>query len=274
MWASMGTGAIGVVIYKFTSTAGKNWVLENDGEPVVKPGSKDEHDSHGVETPAVIKVGDDYHMYYSFYPDEEAIAVSMAHATSKDGINWVKQGELTSLTSIVGNPAGNPWGWLARAEPTAVYYDNTYYLYFADVKCRQDNCQGFPRALRGISVATSKDGHSFTQTGKQPVLLQTSSYKPEDGWEGYSTPWVYHNGEFFELYVDLFRTVDGNALQTALAHYRSRDGINFFKTSLFIIFDYSTMSTYSTICTRCIFEDCLLSFYCKINDSFFGKFCK
>lgn len=239
MWLSLGTfdnkGRI-VSIYKLISTDGLNWSVDNNGEPVFRPGKKErgDFDLYGVETPVVIKVGSTYHMYYTAYknPDpkkggEGSHLYTMGHATSRDGINWERKGELTSLTFPVGKKQGNPWGWLARAEPAVVFHDGTFYLYFADVKCRQDNCKGNPVAVRGISLATSKDGHNFVQHGKEPVLLQTDSYPPKQGWEGYSTPWVHHNGETFELYVDVFRKVKQGSQQTRISHYRSEDGIHF-----------------------------------------------
>jgi hypothetical protein len=151
----------------------------------------------------------------------------MGHATSSDGDHWKKLGELDSLTGVVGNQTGNPWGWLARAEPAITHHDGTFYLYFADVKCRRDSCQGMPAAIRGISLATSSDGHRFRQVGSEPVLLQSASYPPGDGWEGYSTPWVYHDGKSFQLYVDLFRHVPHGHFQTRIAHYESADGRSF-----------------------------------------------
>ena len=230
MWAALSTtgGPKGVEVYKLTSDDGLNWTVANGGLSVLKPGAKGQSaDWYGVETPAVVKAGGTYHMYYTIYKDGNYPIASTAHATSPDGINWTKKGELTSITSMVGNPGGNPWGWLARAEPAITYVNGTFYLYLTDVKCRIEGCKGSPKAYRGISLFTSKDGHSFTQTGSQPVLLQTASYPASQNWEGYSTPWVYHNGQTFELYVDVWKSIGDQSNQTTFAHYRSNDGINF-----------------------------------------------
>ncbi len=230
MWASVGLkgGGKDVAIYRLTSTNGTDWSVANGGEPVLE-GSRG-WDSYGVETPAVIKVGGTYHMYYTAYKKAGGHIFTMGHATSPDGDHWTKQGELTSLTGVVGEKSGNPWGWLARAEPTAVYVDGIFHLYFADVRCRNEDCKprgGGAIAERGISLAKSSDGHHFTQVGTQPVLLQTASYPLEDGWEGYSTPWVYHDGRSFHLFVDLFRQVGDKHYQTRIAHYQSEDGVQF-----------------------------------------------
>ena len=201
MWASLGMqgGGKGVSIYRLTSTDGLNWKLANGGKPVLEPGSRDQFDWYGVETPAVIKAGGKYHLYYTAYfrpdPNTGGHLFTMGHATSSDGDNWTKLGELTSLTDVVGRKEGNPWGWLARAEPAPLFVDGTFYLYFADVHCRRNDCTGAPGANRGISLATSKDGHNFKQSGSEPVLLASSSYPESEGWEGYSTPWAMRDGK-------------------------------------------------------------------------------
>jgi hypothetical protein len=229
MWASVGMkgGGKDVAIYKLTSSNGTDWTLANGGEPVLE-GSRG-WDSYGVETPAVIKAGGTYHMYYTAYKKAGGHLFTMGHATSPDGDHWTKQGELTSLTQVVGEKDGNPWGWLARAEPTAVYIDGTFFLYFADVHCRRDDCKPSDGVIaeRGISLAKSSDGQNFTQVGSQPVLLQSASYPPREGWEGYSTPWVYHDGRSFHLFADLFRQIGDKHYQTRIAHYQSEDGVHF-----------------------------------------------
>lgn len=233
MWASLGMqgGGRNVSIYKLTSSDGIQWQLANRGEPVLRPGSRSEFDWYGVETPAVIRVGSTYHMYYTAYhnpdPRRGGHEYTMGHATSPDGIRWTKQGELRSLTDVVGKRSHNPWGWLARAEPAVTYYKGTFYLYFSDAHCRHSDCKGSSPAVRGISLATSTDGQDFVQVGNTPVLLQTASYPSSEGWDGYSTPWVYHDGTWFQLYVDVFRKVDWGYAQTRIAHYRSRDGSHF-----------------------------------------------
>ena len=228
MCASKGiVGPKDVSIYKLRSRDGENWQVENDGKPVLLPGGKRDFDRLGVETPAVIRVGGTYHMYYSAYPNGKVPLVTIGHATSSDGINWTKLGELKSITKPVGQNKGNPWGRLGRGEPAVVHHDGLFYLYFTDVRCRQQNCKGSPAVIRGISLATSRDGHNFEQRGSEPILLQTGSFQESEGWEGYSTPWVFVNNGRFELFCDLFRTVGKQSIQTAITHLRSEDGVRF-----------------------------------------------
>ena len=184
MWASVGHGGPqGVAIYKLRSSDGERWEVQNGGRPVLEPGGKSDFDSLGVETPAVIKAGDVYHMYYSAYPHGKLPLVTIGHAVSPDGVKWTKRGELTSLTKIVGQNNGNPWGWLGRGEPTAVYDRGTFFLYFSDVHCRQNDCKGSPAAMRGISLATSTDGQTFEQRGREPIV-QASGFVSRVGGMG------------------------------------------------------------------------------------------
>lgn len=228
MWASAGHGGPkDVAIYKLRSTDGVSWAMDGDGRPVLEPGSKKDFDSLGVETPVVVKADSTYHMYYSAYPHGRVPLVTIGHATSPDGTHWTKRGELESITSVVGTNKGNPWGRLGRGEPAAMYRDGTFYLFFTDVRCRTDNCKGSPAVVRGISLATSRDGHTFQQRGTQPVLLPSGAYVAERGWEGYSTPWAMWTDGRFDLFCDVFRAVGKQSIQTALAHFQSSDGTSF-----------------------------------------------
>jgi hypothetical protein len=59
------------------------------------------------------------------------------------------------------------------------------------------------------------------------VLLQSDSFQSRQGWEGYSRPCVYHDGTWFQLFVEVVRVTDHGSFAQAIAHYRSRDGVSF-----------------------------------------------
>lgn len=241
MWVSAGLSAYQAKIYRLTSVDGINWNISNGGNAVLEPSSNtNDFDCFGVETPAVLNISGTYHMYYSSYRSANSgctansVIVSMGHATSSDGVTWVKQGELTSLTSHLGNPTGNLWGWLGRAEPSVVYYNGKFFLYFADVRCREASCTG-GFASRGISLAVSNDGHVFTQTGVAPILLQSSRYPAIDGWEGYSTPWAVVRGTRVDLFVDVAKNINGSFYQKTISHFTSANGVSFFPVAYDIV---------------------------------------
>lgn len=238
MWLSGGFSRDGVKIYRFTSFNGVDWTIANGGKPVLVPGDKDagDFDWLGTETPVVIKAGEIFHMYYSAHKNGQFPFLTMGHAVSLDGDHWQKLGELISITSVVGNNAGNPWGWLARGEPAAAYIDGTFLLYFTDVKCRHSDCTGYPAPIRGISLAVSSDGHNFQQVGSQPILLpDEKDYPASHGWEGFTTPWVVPVDGKLELYVANFRTIDARSVHRGISRFVSSDGIRFDSVSHHIV---------------------------------------
>jgi hypothetical protein len=91
MWLGAGNQPKGNAIYELSSPDGIDWSMDNQGEPVLTRGSRwsGDFDWFGVETPAVIKVGGTYHLYYSAYHDGRIPYVTMGHATSSDGPLWV-----------------------------------------------------------------------------------------------------------------------------------------------------------------------------------------
>jgi hypothetical protein len=163
----------------------------------------------------------------------------MAHATSPDGVSWTRHGELISLTSVIGRPAGNRWGWLTRAEPGVIFLNNAFYLYYSEAKCHLPDCSGAVPSVRGIALAVSYDGDYFVEVGAEPVLLQSASYPITEGWDGYSTPWPVLTSRGLDLFVDVFR-YDLNqtgrpALQESIAHYRSTDATRFTEVQAHVI---------------------------------------
>ena len=242
MWLSSGTGTHGVKIYVAESTDGRDWTLLNGGRPVLQP-SRGTFDHIGTETPAVVKAKGQYHMYYTSFQKAGSPMAVMGHAVSSDGIRWTKKGELTSITSGVGKRAGNKWGWVARAEPSVVYYNDTFYLYFLKARCRNDDCEsGYPKQHAGIGVATSKDGHNFVEPQERPVVMQSANRKPSDGWFGHITSWSLHDGKKFHIYMDACKMPpkDGRASgdmqpNVAIDHWTSDDGIHFEEAEIDIV---------------------------------------
>ena len=244
MWLSSSgnTGAHLVKIYVADSTDGVNWTLLNGGRPVLEP-TPGTFDYVGVETPAVVKANGKYHMYYTSFKGKGDPKSTLGHAVSDDGIRWTKKGELTSITSNVGNAKGNRWGWLARGEPSIVFHNGTFFLYHFKPRCRSNDCRsGQPLQHHGIGLATSKDGHNFTDYQEKPVILQSQNRKASDGWQGHITSWALHDGKQFHVYVDACKQPprDGRAggesqPNVAIDHWVSDDGYHFREAEINIL---------------------------------------
>ena len=229
MWASSGSGPKDVKIYELASTDGKSWApAKSPLAPVLVPGPN-AFDVHSAETPSVVKLGSEYHMFYTAVPDDTFTNYTIGHAVSSDGETWVKD-----PAPIIAKPNDpTAWGSLGVAEPGATVKDGVIYLYYALVRCRGGvslPCTGAPAAERGIGLATSTDGKVFTPSSQNPILTQTSSYPPTQDYEGYSTPSALVSGGKIHLFYDVTQLVAGSFRQVALAHAVSDDGKSFTET--------------------------------------------
>lgn len=149
MWYA-GNGPLAIRIGYATSSDGIHWTKY--GNFPVFNGTMS-WDAGATATPAVVKVGSAFVMYFSGHPGN--YDYSMGRATSPDGINW---------TEYSGNPVMIPTAlWEGtRVHPGAVSYGPSGYdLYYTG---------GSPGGLGGIGHATSPDGVTFTKDAANPVL--------------------------------------------------------------------------------------------------------
>ena len=78
-----------------TSSNGSDWTGQG---VVLQPGSSGQFDAD-LNSVDVVMVGAEYHMFYGARPVHSG-PTRLAHATSADGISWVKQGLVTGLESF------------------------------------------------------------------------------------------------------------------------------------------------------------------------------
>ncbi len=247
MWFTRGdptTDPIHVRVFEASSPDGINWT-ERDGGPVFGPpdaGPGGSFDDTRTETPAVVKLGNTWHMYYSGCGTTVggcAGVYHMGHATSADGLQWTRD-PLGPV--LIPEDGSNPfaWGLFTTAEPGVVVKDGTIFLYYASARADVflDADGGFitgdagpiVRNRFGILVATSTDGRNFTthQGGVRMLALET----PPDitrPYSGYSTPAaVLRTDGNVEVYMDLVSSrPNGSFVQVGLARAVSADGLNF-----------------------------------------------
>ena len=172
-----------VQIYRFTSNDAVNWTL-NPTAPVLTV-ANGQWDQGGNETPAVVFFGGKYHMFWTGYPDAwppSATAVfnfRIGHATSTDGIAWIKDANfLLGPSGVSGR-----FDEFIVGEPGPVVFNNTLYLYFTTVGVDA----GLAAGLQTIGVITSADGITWSA----PALAfkpDQSVYPRGSNWVGYSTP--------------------------------------------------------------------------------------
>ena len=228
MWLSGGdpqANPIAVSIYEARSTDGIRWNILT--KPTLEP-AKDAKawDSLRIETPSVIKVDDLYHMYYSGCNKPCSGGVyNIGHATSRDGVSWVKDPRNPVITHQA-NPL--EWGFYTAAEPGVVFHpgNKRFYLYYASARSNHPA----PGAPFAILLATSTDGSTFRhhtndKGQREPVYTLSKSYDPAR-YRGYSTPMVHLRNGVFHMYHDVVWDPKGFS-QVAVGHATSDDGTRF-----------------------------------------------
>ena len=92
---------IGTAVFplkQLRALAGKNGFKPYEGNPVLAPGGKGTWDAGALGSMTVVKVKDIYHLYYEAWgvrskkawSQEEYNSLQIGHATSADGVHWMK----------------------------------------------------------------------------------------------------------------------------------------------------------------------------------------
>ena len=140
------------------------WTVDPD--PVLVPGEEGTWYSKSVGHPSVIRVGDEWWMYFDgFVSDLDAEADrAVGVATSSDGIDWVVA-ERPVFTS-------SPDGWDAARvmAPSVIVTDDTYVMTYMSTWRREG--QGF---LADFGYATSDDGTTWSRGPENPLIKNTGT---------------------------------------------------------------------------------------------------
>lgn len=168
---SNGVGRIGCA----TSVDGVTWT-RCSGNPVLVPGAAGGWEDAGVMEPTVTKEGGTYHMWYV---GSDRITPRIGHATSSDGVNWIKDPANPALD--IG-PLGD-WDWLQVYGPEIVAYSGSYLLWYSGGT--------LPRAWQ-TGYATSHSGSDWLRQG---VII------PEGDPEG-DAPFDTDSADFPTVIVD------------------------------------------------------------------------
>lgn len=222
-WMYM-TGTLGdfgedIVPFRANSDDGIQWNIRKT--PVLAKGNvPTDIDFNGIESPSVVKFNGTYHMYYTVVPQDIIGSRSIGHATSNDGINWTKDPENPIL-----EPTGNvmDWNGIQVAEPGAVVFDNTVFLYFSGQGSSPDDT--IPANQASIGVSVSEDG--FTFNGQQKALSMEMPYSFEDGFTGYGGPSALVFDDKVHLFFDVLyfnESENISLMRVALHHASSSNG--------------------------------------------------
>ncbi len=114
-------------------------------------------DNGTVNDPYVLKEGDTYRMWHTWWNDDPTVSLSLIE--SKDGINWTKP-----KTILAPNPKTD---WEHRVDRARlVKRGDTYHMWYTGH--RKKSKDGY-----SIGYATSKDGWNWRRMSDRPVLEAT-----------------------------------------------------------------------------------------------------
>ena len=198
-----------------TSSDGVNWALANGGKPVLDLGPKGSFDAKGVTHAYVLRVGDEFMMWYGGISGEVAADVgqSPGHvrvervglATSPDGIHWRRRNGGKPVMDIGRD------GAIDSIQATGVHVlhiDGQFVMWY-----------GAYGGLHSVGIATSPDGIHWTKgnDGRSlPGLAGQQQLGPSVYYDGAEYLMVYNHGRPGEA---------GGTIWTAFAA-TSPDGIN------------------------------------------------
>ena len=151
--------------------------------PVLEAGPAGSWDEIGVIGPEVLRMGDDYRMWYTGISGS---TYQIGAATSKDGLVWEKYAANPVLTVGEAGSWDEQYVWA----PAVLHYSSTWEMWYV----------GYSGATGSqIGYATSQDGVNWVKYGGNPVL--SASFF--DAWEssGLISPHVlYENGRYHMWY--------------------------------------------------------------------------
>ncbi len=182
-------------IFLAESSDGINFTRLNNGNPVLDIGPTGSWDEKHSNDPIVIKVGNNYHLWYS--GENNSLESAMGHATSSDGIHWQKDTVNPVLkrdlsiaweSGSLGTPGS---GGLYGISPGHILYeDSVFTLWYWSIE-PTDNPE-FPWGTIGVGVATSTNGVNWTKYSGNPILRRDRTPGKANVYDfnGWSTPSV------------------------------------------------------------------------------------
>lgn len=217
MYLTSNVGDFGEEIVPFRAESGDGIQWHINKTPLLARGTDPTAiDFNGIESPTVVYFNGNYHMYYTVMPQDVIGSTSIGHATSEDGIDWVKD-QNNPVLEPTGETAN--WNGIKVSGPGAVVYDGKIYLYFSAQGAFQD--ENIPANRASIGLAISTDGFSFEQ--QKEVLSLDMPYSTVAGFTGYGAPsaFIYENKVHLFYDVSYYNEDENISLVRVAIHYAS-----------------------------------------------------
>lgn len=198
MWYTT-EGHAGRAIGYARSDDGLQW--ENyPGNPVIEDGVGAAWDAAVAIQPTVVYLAGQFRMWYAGH---DGSVLGIGHATSSDGVTWMKQG----VGPVLQPGADGAWDAAGVSRPVVIHDDNQYHMWYT----------GYDGSVLRIGHATGSNGVTWTRDAVNPVLDTGGA----GSWDsvGVSAPAVIWDGRVFRMW---YAGHDGVA--SALGYATSPDG--------------------------------------------------
>ncbi len=190
-----------------TSADGKVWT-KSGSNPVLNIGGAGAFDAAGIASPAVIKDGATYKMWYM--GDDANGTVAIGYATSSDGITWTKQNSGNAVFT-----QGAPWEVNGVGSPSVILDGSTLKMWYTG------KSGGGIIGTLAIGYATSADGITWTrQNSSNPVLTGGASWAAR----GVGVPAVIKDGVIYKMWYTGYVTTQ-DTTNSSIGFASSSDGI-------------------------------------------------
>jgi len=186
-----------------TSPDGISWT-KDENNPVMDKGTEGAWDDHGIYLPSVLLMDTTFHMWYSGYSEDAPPMHSIGHATSTDGVTWVRD----TTNPVLEKGASGAWDDTALNGPSVVFDGSEYHMYFHGARAVSD-----PQ----IGHATSPDGTFWTKDPQNPVLLTGGGLSWD--WDEVTFPNVLFDNTTFHMWFS-----GGDFLAWDIGYATSDDG--------------------------------------------------
>jgi hypothetical protein len=153
-------GATDLSTADLRALAGTRGFKPYSGHPVLAPGPRGAWDAGALGSMTVLKAKDVFHMYYEAWgvrsakewSQEEYNSLQIGHATSTDGVHWVKDPANPVLPKGTGAAA---WDRDGTWDPFVIYEDGLFKMWY-----------GGGNKVCDWGYAVSKDGTHFTKKAR------------------------------------------------------------------------------------------------------------
>ena len=133
--------------------------------PILTPGPKGSWDAGAIETMTVVKVGGSFHLYYEGWAlnaNGGLGAIQIGHATSPDGVHWMKDPANPVLPKGNGTDLDSNGTW----DPSVIYEQGLFKMWYGGSTGRRFDW----------GYATSVDGVHFDRHGQLSRLGEVEDY--------------------------------------------------------------------------------------------------